>query len=130
MKTFLVLFLTFSPITIFGQQLRCCETIEEVESNLTGHWQKQDSDLNYIYQFHFKNGSGTFKLYSNTKNVLVEEEQEHPAILTILKKENSFQIKYDFGLISTYAGIEYLDSLKLIITRRDGKETEYHKIPD
>jgi hypothetical protein len=128
MKTFLLLFLIFLPITLFGQQLSCCETIKDVESYLRGYWRKQDSDLNY--QFQFKNESGSFKFYSNTTNGLVEEAQEHPAILTILKKENGFQIKHDFGLISAYNGIKYLDSLKLIVTRRDGKEIEYHKISE
>lgn len=115
MKTFLLLILTFFPIIIFGLRLTCYKTIKDVESFLIGQWQKLDSDLNYQYQFQFKYGSGTFNLYSITINGLVKETQKLPAILTILKKENSFQIKRDFGLISTYSGIKYLDSLKLIV---------------
>ena len=34
--------LTFSPLTLFGQSLECCETDKDVEKYISGEWKLKD----------------------------------------------------------------------------------------
>ena len=126
----LILLLTFFPLTLIGQELKCCETIKEVETYLNGNWKKKDSEPNRQYRFEFKNGTGKFRIFNVKENGTLENSEENQPIIKILKTEKGFEIEHDFGGIKTYAGIKYLNSNKLIITRNDGAEKEYYRIAE
>ena len=60
----------------------------------------------------------------------MERAEVNQPNIRILKTETGFEIEHDFGGLKTNAGIEYLDSTQLIVTRRDGAESEYYKVPE
>jgi hypothetical protein len=128
MKKVLLLILIFSPLNLIGQELECCKTEKDVETYLSGDWKKKDSDLNRLYRNEFKNGKGKFKVFVINEDGTLKPAEENVPEIRILKKDYGFEIEHDFGVVKTITGIKYLDSNKLIVTRRDGAETEYYKI--
>ncbi|WP_335966843.1 hypothetical protein [Galbibacter sp. PAP.153] len=130
MKKALILILPFLPLTLLGQELKCCKTEKDVETYLRGDWKKKDSDINRLYRNEFKNGKGKFKVFVINEDGTLNPVEENVPEIRILKKSKGFEIENDFGVLKTITGIKYLDSNKLIVTRRDGAETEYYKITD
>ncbi|MEO6348900.1 MAG: hypothetical protein ABIO60_13420 [Aquaticitalea sp.] len=128
MKKILILILTFLPVTLLAQELKCCESIKEVETYLNGNW--KDSAPNQQYRFEFNNGTGKFKVFTIKENGTLEKSETIQPDIKILKTENGFEIEHDFDGLKTYTGIKYLTSDKLIITRKDGAEKEYFKISE
>lgn len=45
--------LTFLPLTLLGQQLECCKSVEAVENSLNGFWKMKNSDKNEPLRFEF-----------------------------------------------------------------------------
>lgn len=129
MKKTLILLLTFLPLTILGQQLKCCKTDKEVELYLSGKWRLESKDKPLIYHYEFKNGKGFLHIYSiNKKNELKRVSELEP-IITIIKNDSGFEIetRYKFGGISNQ--INYLDSKKLIVKHDENNENHlFYKI--
>ena len=130
MKKTLIIILTFLPLTLFAQELKCCESVKEVETYLNGNWKKKDSEPNRQYSFEFNYGTGKFRVFIIKENGTLEKSEENQPDIKILKTEKGFEIEHDFGRLKTYTGIKYLNSNKLIITRRDGAEKEYYRITE
>ncbi|UWX55066.1 hypothetical protein NYZ99_20690 [Maribacter litopenaei] len=130
MRKILILILTFLPITLFAQELKCCETILEVETYLNGNWKKIDSEPDLEYRFELNNGIGKFKVFIVRKYGRIEKSETEQPDIKILKTKKGFEIEHDFGGLKTYTGIKYLNSNKLIITRKDGAEQEYYKVEE
>ncbi len=131
MKKILILILTFLPLTLLGQHLKCCESEKEVESYLSGKWkQKSDSNTEIIYTF--ENGKGRIKYIQlhAIDGITIEDYKE---VAEISKHENGFKIKFvnnNSDVIYTRTSeLKYLDSKKLILIT-DGRETEYYKIEE
>ena len=130
MKTTLLLLLTFFPLILIGQDLKCCDSEQEIETYLSGNWKKKDSDEKQQYLYEFNDGIGKFKVFDIKRNGILERAEVNQPDIRILKSETGFEIEHDFGGLKTYAGIKYLDSTQLIVTRRDGAEKEYYKVPE
>ncbi|WP_282122666.1 hypothetical protein [Algibacter mikhailovii] len=128
MNKSLILVLTLLPLIVLGQELKCCESIKEVETYLNGNWEKKDSDLNRLYHFEFRNGFGKFQMFEIKENGTLKLAEENPPDIKILATKNGFEIEYDYGVLKAFSGIKCLDSLKLTITRQDGAEKEYYRI--
>ncbi len=128
MKKILILILPFLPITLLSQELKCCESIKEVETFLKGNWKKTDSEPDLEYRFELKNGTGRLKVTVVHKYKTLEKSEDKQPNLKILKTEKRFEIEHDFGGLKTYPGLKYLNSKKLIVTRKDGAEREYYKV--
>lgn len=131
MRKILILLLTFLPLTLFGQHLKCCESENEVETYLSGKWkEKNDSNTEIIYKF--ENGKGSIK-YIQLNEVDGITIEDHEQVVEIIKYENGFKIKFgDKGFDIIYTSIselKYLNSKKLILIT-DGIETEYYKIAE
>ncbi len=116
------------PLILIGQELECCKTEKDVETYLSGDWKKKDSDFDRLYRSEYKNGKGKFKVFIINEDGTLKPVQENVPVTKILKTENGFEIEHNFGGLKTFTGIKYLDSNKLIVTRRDGAETEYYKV--
>jgi hypothetical protein len=130
MKKTLFLILTFLPLNLIGQELNCCKSKKEIEVFLNGDWKKKDSDPNYLYRFEFNNGTGKFKVFViDEEGTLMLVEKNLPDI-KILKTKKGFEIEHNFSGVKTYSEIKYLDSSKLIVTRRDGAEKEYYRVAE
>jgi hypothetical protein len=129
MKKTLILILTFLPLTLLGQHLKCCETEKGVESYLSGKWKIKHSDSKTVYHYWFGNGKGNLEEFQLTKNgeeIIVEDDH---SFVEIIKYENGFKIKYTYLYGNWISELKYLNSKKLILIT-DGKETEYYKIEE
>jgi len=127
----LIFILTFFPLTLIGQQLKCCDSEKQVETYLSGKWQqKSDSNTEIIYNF--ENGKGRIK-YVQLHEVDGITIEDHEEVVEIIKYENGFKIKFvdkGFDVIYTSTSeLKHLDSKKLILIT-DGKETEYYRIAE
>lgn len=122
MKAILILLLVFFPLSLTGQDLICCRSVEKVETFLNGNWEKKDSDLNKLYQFKFISGIGEAQIFTINNDGTLTLVENSKSVIKVLKIENGFKLEYDWGNLKTYSGIKYLDSNRLILTRRDGKE--------
>ena len=128
MRKTLFLLLIFLPLILIGQELECCKTEKDVETYLSGDWKKKDSDFDRLYRSEYRNGKGKFKVFIINEDGTLNPVKENVPVTKILKTENGFEIEHNFGGLKTFTGIKYLDSNKLIVTRRDGAETEYYKV--
>src|SRR5690606_22680300 len=122
MTKYLILLLTFLPLTLFGQHLKCCESEKEVESYLSGKWKVKNSDSKTLYRHWFENGKGNlenFEPAENGEEVIVEDNH---SFLEIIKYDNGFKFKYNCLYGDWISELKYLNSNKLILIT-DGKET-------
>ena len=129
MKKILILILTFLPLTLLGQQLKCCESEKEVESYLSGKWKIKNSDSKTVYHYWFENGKGNledFEAAENGEEIIVEDNH---SFVEIIKYENGFKLKHTYLYGNWISELKYLNSKKLILLT-DGKETEYYKIEE
>ncbi|WP_379953308.1 hypothetical protein [Dokdonia sp. R78006] len=128
MKKFLILMLTFLPLTLLGQQLDCCKSVEEVGTNLNGYWKMKNSDKNEQLRFEFNDGIGKFwRIKFNKKNELIESK-EMEQTLEIFKTESGFELDWSNGNRLGTSRIKILNSTSLVFVRRDGKKTEHYRI--
>ncbi len=128
MKKILILFLTFSPLTLLGQQLECCESVKEVGTYLNGYWKMKNSNLNHQLRFEFNDGIGKFWRYKFDDNDELIEIEEIKQILEIFETTSGFEIDWSNGNRIGTSRIKILNSTNVIFMRRDGKESECYRI--
>jgi hypothetical protein len=125
----LILLLTFLPLTLFGQHLKCCESEKEVELYLSGKWKIKNSDEKTIYYYWFEKGQGNLTEMEQTEN---EEEyliiDDHPFV-DVIKYDQGFKLKFIHLYGNWISELKYLNSNRMILIT-DGKETEYYKIDE
>ena len=129
MKRSLIVLLTCFPLALLAQQLDCCKTVKDVETYLQGSWQ-HTSKLNKLSSYQFEGTDLVLQVYKINDDGEMEPPINGKSTVIVSKADKGFMIEYDFGPISTYFGIKYLDSLKLIIVRRDGKESTLYRIKE
>ena len=122
----LILLLTFLPLTLFGQHLKCCESEKEVESYLSGKWKVKDSDSKTIYHYWFEKGQGNLTEMEQTEN----EDQyliidDHPFV-DIIKYDQGFKLKFTDLYDNWTSELRYLNSNRMILVTKE-KEVEYIK---
>ena len=126
MKRTLIFILTFLPLTLLGQHLKCCESEKEVESYLSGKWKIKNSDSKTIYHYWFEKGQGNLTEMEQTEN---EDEyiiiDDHPFI-DIINYDQGFKLKFTHLYSNWVSELKYLNSTKMILVT-NGKETEYYK---
>ena len=72
----LILILTILPLTLFGQKLDCCTSINDVEINLNGYWKFNSQNKNEQLKFEFNDGVGKFWRYKiNDNNEIIESKK-------------------------------------------------------
>lgn len=123
MRLIWILLLLLFPLSLIGQDLICCESVKKVETYLNGNWEKRDSDLNKLYQFKFISGVGEAKIFTIDSEGTLTLVENSKSVIRVLKTENGFKLEYDWEGLKTYSRIVYLDSKRLTLTRRDGKES-------
>ena len=142
MKKILIVILTFLPLTLLGQHLKCCESEKEVELYLSGIWKQNDSNPEFLYEY--KNGKEIKRkietLYKYTfekgQGHLTEMEQtenkseyiiidDHPFV-DIIKYDQGFKLKFTHLYSSWTSELKCLNSDRMILVT-NGKETEYVK---
>ena len=127
MKKTLILFLTFLPLSLLGQQLKCCETEKEVENHLSGKWKIKGSDSKTVYHYWFQNEQGNLEDFvpaESGEELIIEDNH---SFVEIIKHKNGFKLKHTYLYGDWISELKYLDSNKLVL-RTEGKETEYYKI--
>ncbi len=111
------------------KEVECCKSVWQVHSYLNGKWAKKNED-GKEYHYLFKNEKGIFEAYKKNEEGVLEEINQTTATVKILKTKDGFKIEQDFNGLKTSYGIKYLDNSKLIMVRRDGKESELFRIKD
>ncbi|MBT8310684.1 MAG: hypothetical protein HKO72_04565 [Flavobacteriaceae bacterium] len=107
----------------------CCSSVWQVHSYLHGKWKNNNKPSNE-YHYSFKDEKGSFDAYKKTENGTLEPINNNTAQVRILKTENGYEIEQIFDGLSTISGIKHLDSNKLIMVRKDGKESVLHRIKE
>jgi hypothetical protein len=130
MKKILILMLTFLPLTLLGQQLECCKSVQEVGNSINGYWKMKNSEKNEQLRFEFNDGIGKFwQNKFNEKNELVESKEiEHT--LEIFKTDSGFELDWSNRNRLVTSRIKILNSTSLVFVRGDGKENEYYRITE
>ena len=125
----LILLLTFLPLTLLGQDLKCCESEKDVETYLSGKWKVKDSDSKTVYHYWFENGKGNlenFEPAEKGEKIIIEDNH---SFVEIIKYENRFKLKHTYLYGDWISDLKYLNSNQLILIR-DGKEKEYYKVSE
>jgi len=114
----------------FSQDLKCCETIEEVEEILSGKWKQVNSESQEIYHYEFEGKLGIVEIYNKSfgSNIIKTVASCQP-VVTVLKNKKGFQLEYTYMLRTTMSSIKYINKSKMILIK-EGVETQYKKLKD
>ena len=126
MKKILILILTFLPLTLLGQHLKCCESKKEVETFLSGIWKINDSNSEFLFKYTFENGQGhvTEMMKTDKKGEYLILD-DHPFV-DIIEYEQGFKLKFTDLSGNSTSELKYLNMNKMILVT-DGKEVEFTK---
>ncbi|WP_459209090.1 hypothetical protein [Aquimarina rhabdastrellae] len=126
MKKALILILTFLPLTLLGQHLKCCETEKAVESYLSGKWKIKNLDSKTIYHYWFEKAQGNLTEMEQTENegeyLIIDDH----SFIDIIKYDQGFKLKFTHLYSNWISELKYLNSNKMILVT-NGIETEYYK---
>lgn len=106
----------------------CCKSIWQAYSYLHGKWKKNSNNKEYHYSV--KGDNCTFNVYEKNEEGVLEEVNKNPTTIKVIKAEDIFKIEQDFDGLKIYLDIKYLDQKKLILVRRDGKESVLYRIKE
>ncbi|WP_417870954.1 hypothetical protein [Winogradskyella sp.] len=126
MKKILNIVLMVLPLVLSGQNLKCCKSVNQVESYLRGEWIENKVDSNTVYEFWFENGIGHLseKEIAEYGDEVIELEIQ--PYVEVIKYEGGFKIKFIYPNESWTSELKYINSSKLVLIR-DGEETEYYR---
>jgi len=127
MKKTLILILTFLPLTLLGQHLKCCESKKEVESYLSGKWKIKNSDSKTIYHYWFEKQQGNLTEMERTENEYLIIDGH--TFVDIIKYDQGFKLKFTSLYNNWTSELKYLNSNRMILVT-DNKEVEYIKDPE
>lgn len=145
MKKTLILILTFLPLILLGQHLKCCETKRDVKSFLSGIWKSNESNSEFLYNYKngeeikteitvfykytFEKGQGHLTEIMKTDNKGEYQILDDHTFVDIIKDENGVKLKFiDLSGKST-SKLKYLDDNKMILIV-DSKEVEFIKLTE
>lgn len=115
MKIILHFLLIVLPLFTFGQDLKCCETTEEIQSVMTGDWKLKKSELNSRFNYTFKDTTSVCSVSHSVKiNDEYETTTDFPQI-EILKGNGGYEITFNYPKFFWTAKIEALNSRKMIL---------------
>jgi len=129
MKNNLIILLALLPISLFGQDLKCCESEKEVETYLSGIWTVKNSESNTVYKYWFEKRKGHLTEMERTETkgefLIIDN---HPFV-EIIKYDQGFKLKYTHLHSHWMAALKYLNSSRLVLVT-NGKEVEYIKVSE
>ncbi len=131
MKKALILILTFLPLILLGQDLKCCESKRDVKSFLSGIWKPNESNSEFLYNYKngeeikteikvfykytFEKSQGHLTEMMETGNKSEYQILDDHTFVDIIKDENGFKLKFiDLSGKST-SKLKYLDNNKMIL---------------
>jgi len=120
--------LTCLPLTLLGQELECCKSVEQVGTYINGTWKMKNSDKNDQLRFEFSDELGKFWRHKFNDYGELDEIEEINQTLEIFETKSGFEIDWSEGHRIVTSKIKILNTTSLILVRRDGKESEYDKI--
>ncbi len=125
MRKTLLLLLAFLPLVLLGQELKCCESKEEVEDHLSGKWKMKNTDSNTVFKYWFEKGQGHW-----TEMVPAEKKGEYMITDFLFKywinDDQGYTLKIDYAQGHWTGELKSLNSNKMLLVS-NGKETEYIK---
>lgn len=84
--------------------------------------------MNKLYQYNFDNQKREFKIFTINNDGTLELIKNSECQTKILRTEKGYKLESNWGNLKTYHGIKHLDSTKLIVTRRDRKESVMYSV--
>ncbi len=126
MKKALLLVLSLLPLTVLGQSLKCCESVEDVEAYLSGTWRTKNAYSKRVYTYWFDKGKGYWneKERSEKRNEYFTSD-DYPFNYTLSNGQvYSVNINYQYG--NWIGDLKFLSAKKMVLVS-NGKETEYSK---
>ncbi|MEM6685319.1 MAG: hypothetical protein AAF617_05930 [Bacteroidota bacterium] len=128
MKKIVILIIAITPLTVLGQHLKCCQSVTDVASYLSGIWKLQ-SDAESFFKYTFEDGKGhlTEMLAADEKGEYIVVN-DHPFV-EIIQYEQGFKLKYIDLYHTSIVELKYVNAKKMILIT-DKKEIEYVKISD
>jgi len=125
-RTFLVITLSTLSLGLFSQQLKCCQSIADVEIYLTGKWKEKGANST-IYDYSFKDGKGLVVNLKSSESKETYELLTNPSSVEIISYGDGFRLKYIYLHGEMVTDLKYLNTNQLKLVN-DGKEIEYYRI--
>ena len=122
----LLVLLTFLPLTLLGQELKCCESIEDIEAYLNGTWNMKTADSKTVYTYLFENGKGRWSASDPTEKRGEYEITEAFPFKYWISKDQGFTLNIDYDEGNWTSMLTSLNSNRMLLVS-NGKETEYIK---
>ncbi len=107
----------------------CCKSIWQAHSYLHGKWRENNNE-NKEYHYSFLEEKGAVNVYKKNAGGVLKKVNKNSATIKILKAKDGYKIEQDFDGLKVFYTIKYLDSTKLILVRRDGKESVLYRIKE
>ena len=124
-KLLLLLFM-FSPLTLLGQDLKCCESTEEVESYLRGIWKVKNKNANTRYEYSFEDGQGQWTQMESAENKEDHFLAEDQLFVYTITSAQGFKLKMNHSYGNWIGEFKFLNSRKMLLVS-NGKETKFIK---
>jgi len=126
MKKTLLLILAFLPLSLLGQELKCCESTKDIESYLTGVWKVKRSNSKTLYKYRVNRGQGHWTEMEQTeKKGEYVITHEHP-IVDIITYNQGFKLKIKYLYGHWTGDLKHLNARRMLVVS-NGKETEFIK---
>lgn len=126
MRKTLLLLLAFLPLALLGQELKCCESKEEVEDHLSGKWKMKNTGSNTVFKYWFEKGQGHWtEMVPDEKKGEYVISNEYPFTYKLINDEG-YTLKIDYAQGHWTGELKSLNSNKMLLVS-NGKETEYIK---
>ncbi|MEM6719063.1 MAG: hypothetical protein AAF611_07110 [Bacteroidota bacterium] len=128
MKKILITIIIIAPLTLLGQHVKCCQSITEVESYLSGTW-RLASNPKFLFKYTFENGTGYIsEMYESDQKGEYLVIDDHPFV-EVMQYEQGFKLKYIDLYHTSVVELKYLNAKKMILVT-DEKEVIYIKVSE
>ena len=107
------------------KNVECCKSTWQAHSYLNGKWKNNKDNKEYHYSF--KDERGELNVYEKNEDGILKGSKNNPTPIKVFNDESKYKIIYGDERLKAISTIKYLDQTKLILVRRDGKESVLYR---
>lgn len=126
MKIILTLLFLTGPLVLVGQELKCCDSEENIKSILNGSWRLKHSDYNSYFNYSFSEVEGSCKIIQDHRKDTDSKLDILCTGISVIKDSIGYTLKWDAPLFYWTAKIKKLRSSKMIL-ESNGASIEFIK---